>query len=543
MATLLTEFVTGFPSAPSGTAEFYARGTTDAAMVYADHSADTAIGTEITLDSSGAYQHSSGTYGVYVTQPVDVVIRTSGGTVLRRYTPTIDVRTVDLENASFTGTLDSGSTGAGGLSLLSTALTGLVSSFGTTDFQVIGAGSTEPRNLKDILVAIGTGNYFNVKDSAYGAEGDGSVDDTNAIQNCINAAVAAGGGIIIIPPGTYKISSAVAVSTSTKIQLWGYGHRATVIKNHGTTTNAFSVNTGGATVSGIVFRGIGIEANTSSTGYGISCVQANGVSVEGVRVSGHARSIFWDTPIENRVLNCQLDGGSGGSGLYIDNAATRCVVSGTAFYLSGGTCYGIYGAANTQYRGLAIVGSHFVESATATSTGIRMGTVSGTQAHVVGCHFYSLDTAYSTGSSDVLSGNAFDACTTAIAAGSNVVTESGSTLLSVTTFINGSVRSATRDTRVYTVSAISASTLNDFGNAANTVFTASGGASTTITLPTGVSGNVYRLSVVNISGGAYTVNGGATTGPSASLTSNQKAGWSYVHDGTNWRCVGHVAAH
>jgi hypothetical protein len=44
---------------------------------------------------------------------------------------------------------------------------------------------------------------FTVTDPAYGAVGDGSTDNTTAIQATINAASAAGGGIVSIPAGTY----------------------------------------------------------------------------------------------------------------------------------------------------------------------------------------------------------------------------------------------------------------------------------------------------------------------------------------------------
>ena len=46
--------------------------------------------------------------------------------------------------------------------------------------------------------------YYNVKN--YGAAGDGTTDDTTAIQNAINA-MPNTGGVVFLPPGTYKITS------------------------------------------------------------------------------------------------------------------------------------------------------------------------------------------------------------------------------------------------------------------------------------------------------------------------------------------------
>lgn len=60
--------------------------------------------------------------------------------------------------------------------------------------------------------ASGTKADYNVKD--YGAVGNGTTDDTTALQAAITAAVA-GKGRLIWPPGTYKISSALLMGTSS----------------------------------------------------------------------------------------------------------------------------------------------------------------------------------------------------------------------------------------------------------------------------------------------------------------------------------------
>lgn len=61
---------------------------------------------------------------------------------------------------------------------------------------------------------------INVKDSAYGATGDGTTDDTAAIQAALDAASAAGGGRVMLPPGTYLVSSMLTVPH--KVQLRGH---------------------------------------------------------------------------------------------------------------------------------------------------------------------------------------------------------------------------------------------------------------------------------------------------------------------------------
>src|SRR5690606_1613073 len=57
--------------------------------------------------------------------------------------------------------------------------------------------------------------------TGYGADPTGAVDSTVAIQNAINAAAAAGGGIVWLPAGTYRISPQGANSHCLQIAASG----------------------------------------------------------------------------------------------------------------------------------------------------------------------------------------------------------------------------------------------------------------------------------------------------------------------------------
>lgn len=85
------------------------------------------------------------------------------------------------------------------------------------------------------------GDIFNVKD--FGAKGDGSTDDTTAIQNAINAALVKG-GIVFFPYGNYLISSKLVCTNSgagaySGIQLIGSG--SSTSGNYGATITATAV--------------------------------------------------------------------------------------------------------------------------------------------------------------------------------------------------------------------------------------------------------------------------------------------------------------
>jgi polygalacturonase len=58
---------------------------------------------------------------------------------------------------------------------------------------------------------------FNIRD--YGATGNGSSNDTAAIQRAIDAAAAAGGGTVRAPSGTYKSSNSIHLKSNITIQL------------------------------------------------------------------------------------------------------------------------------------------------------------------------------------------------------------------------------------------------------------------------------------------------------------------------------------
>lgn len=129
--------------------------------------------------------------------------------------------------------------------------------------------------IKDSLV-------FNVKD--HGALGNGSTDDTAAIQATINLA-GTNGGIVFLPPGTYNISASLTLANN--IVFAGAGQGATFIQQNSTTSHALVA----ADASTIKIQDMRINGPSSGTGMGIRMTLSLNtsipyVAIEDVMVNG-----------------------------------------------------------------------------------------------------------------------------------------------------------------------------------------------------------------------------------------------------------------
>jgi hypothetical protein len=90
----------------------------------------------------------------------------------------------------------------------------------------------------------------------YGAVGDGTTDDTAAIQSAIDA-TPANGGVVFFPPGTYKVVATLNIDKP--LEILGSGPHATVVSSAHATNNAFETSyslsgSGNAKVRPVIFR-------------------------------------------------------------------------------------------------------------------------------------------------------------------------------------------------------------------------------------------------------------------------------------------------
>lgn len=197
---LIAPLASGVRGGELGTAQLFRRGTSTRVTWYSDfegHGAN-ATGDDITLDSYGGAV-------VFVNELTTVVVKDASGTTVREFTAGDSAAAVEVISDSFTGTdYDSALTGTNKPATLLDILNRWNNSAGTTDWQVTFGGTSV--NL-DVAVA---GNILiNVKSPSFGAKGDGTTDDTSAINAAAAFASSVGAATIYFPPGTYKITDTI----------------------------------------------------------------------------------------------------------------------------------------------------------------------------------------------------------------------------------------------------------------------------------------------------------------------------------------------
>src|SRR6266496_945352 len=127
------------------------------------------------------------------------------------------------------------------------------------------------------------GPLYDVK--AYGATGDGVTNDQAAIQAAITAAVAAGGGVVLFPPGVYIVNTSLSIKDNIVLQ--GAGREATTIKGASSIANAVILGSSGDTVSNATVCDLTVDGNagvTTGNLRGIQVTSGSRLTIAGVRV-------------------------------------------------------------------------------------------------------------------------------------------------------------------------------------------------------------------------------------------------------------------
>ncbi len=384
---LLSSLNSGFLAAANGTAEIYIRGTSTRATTYADFEGNgtDSSGADIPLDAYGSAL-------VYVNQLVDVVVKDEDGNEVRSYgdgyaAPNIEARTLAFNGTDYV----TAAVAPGNPTNLKSILDLWLTNSGAVDWQVlIGGVATTLQNAFGTT----TGMWFNVKSPAYGAVGDGVTNDQTAIGAALAAAIAAGGGTVFFPLGTYLIST--AIEWDHRVSIVGMGADLSVLTtNSGANARLLTWTAGTAQDTPQLISGMSFAATQANTGNELYATVAVNIAIRncyfGASTSATGTLVNF-TAASNRVLiaGCRFDMNGAAntpmaltattqfwisdSRFFATNTAwsasllavtgkgfiTNCVFDVTAV-TAAGTLYGIENLANTDR--IAIYGCSFPQSA------------------------------------------------------------------------------------------------------------------------------------------------------------------------------------
>lgn len=269
----IAALIAGIRGADNGTASIYRRGTSTPVTCYVDfEGTSTFNGGSVPLDAYGSAI-------VFVNEVVRVVARNASGATVREWVAGDAATAVELRSLSATGAAYSGGALApGNPTTVKAWADSWLTSAGAPDFQVFMNGAAV--DLQTALSGVAGLRYYVVTDDAYGASGDGVTNDVGAVQAAINAANAAGGGIVFFPPGTFLING--TLTSYASVSFLGYSNALSVVKVQSASA---SLMTGAApaSISNLLITMAGVYSGQllSFTGPANGFMQMSGLIMEG----------------------------------------------------------------------------------------------------------------------------------------------------------------------------------------------------------------------------------------------------------------------
>lgn len=230
-----------------------------------------------------------------------------------------------------------------------------------------------------IAVAAPASSFINVKDA--GAAGNGTTDDTAAIQSAINSVLA--GGTVYFPTGRYKITGSLGLKSNITLEGEGMGNigdNPVMSQIMAGGTMASMVSSGGSNVTNVNICGLNFDAR-SDLGYSVTWViygaQLSDSTFERMRINRcSGGGIFFGS---NTCGNCVFDS-------ILQSDGRNVLLDGSGHLLEGCSVTHGLGLKQEGPGGHMIYNCHFER---ATQAGIKIMDPSGTAGNTVirNCYF------------------------------------------------------------------------------------------------------------------------------------------------------------
>ncbi len=143
---------------------------------------------------------------------------------------------------------------------------------------------------------------INVKDAAFGAVGDGVTDDTAALQAAVNAAVAAGGGLVYFPIGNYLNTGTLTVNGNGVVLAGQSTTGSKITFNNGANDSIYLYGPSSSGIYNCQIRDLSLEHGTKTGGAAIKAYRANQCQIARVNINNPWNGFDFKT-INNLIVS------------------------------------------------------------------------------------------------------------------------------------------------------------------------------------------------------------------------------------------------
>jgi len=186
-------------------------------------------------------------------------------------------------------------------------------------------GGTTPSGAINRTIYEKLTDSISVKD--FGAKGDGTTDDTAAIQAAVSSLTS--GGCVNIPAGVYLVSSAITIPNNVTVQ--GVGDSSQLLANTDITVFTTSTTTTSTVASGIVIQDLFINNSVSGTKTKYDVILNNPNVCKIIRVHIASASTGYSATNVGGIWFYRPD--SGGAATAYVNEITDCFIQNNSIYL------------------------------------------------------------------------------------------------------------------------------------------------------------------------------------------------------------------